>query len=79
MKVRVSEHQGVSSRVRNPVKGTHSASVRDHMLICNHEVAWGDFRILLSKSNKELKESSFIKRDKTTLNKHLFSQELLLI
>ena len=39
MKVRVSEHQGVSPRTGKYLKGTLSTSVRDHMLDCNHIVA----------------------------------------
>ena len=46
MKVRISEHQGVSSRTGKRVKGTLSTSVRDHMLNCNHTVAWEDFSII---------------------------------
>ena len=40
------------------------------MLTCNHHVIWEDFRILGSESNKfllKLKESSFIKRDKSPI------------
>ena len=74
----VAERQGVLSRTGKPVKGTHLTSVRDHKLLCED---WEDFRILLSESNKvilELKESLFIKRDKPTLNRNRFSQELIL-
>ena len=39
MKVRVSEHQGVSTRTGKPVKKTLSTSVRDQMLICDHQAA----------------------------------------
>ena len=39
MKVRVSEHQGVSPRTGKHLKGTLSTSLRDHMLDCNHIVA----------------------------------------
>ena len=66
MKVRVSEHQGVSSRSGKHLKGTLSTSVRDHMLDCNHVVAWDDFKVLGRESNHwllEIKESLFIKRD----------------
>ena len=44
MKVRVSEHQGVSPRTGKHLKGTLSTSVRDHMLDCNHMVAWDDLK-----------------------------------
>ena len=39
MKVRVSEHQGVSPRTGKHLKGTLSTSVRDQMLDCDHVVA----------------------------------------
>ena len=80
-KVRVSEHQGVSPRTGKPVKGTLSTSVRDHMLVCDHKVVHEDFTFLGNESNRyllELKESLFIKRDKPSVNKNLYSQELLL-
>ena len=80
-KVRVSEHQGVSPRTGKPVKGTLSASVMDHMLVCDHKVVHEDFKFLGNESNRyllELKENLFIKRDKPSLNKNLYSQELLL-
>ena len=80
-KVRVSEHQGVSTRTGKPVKGTLSTSVRDHMLVSDHKVVHEDFKFLGNKSNRyllELKESLFIKRDRPSLNKNLYLQELLL-
>ena len=80
-KVRVSEHQYVSPRTSKPVKGTLSTSVTDHMLVCDHKVVHEDFKFLGNESNRyllELKESLFIKRDKPSLNKNLYSQELLL-
>ena len=81
MKVRVSEHQGVSPRTGKLLKGTLSTSVRDHMLVCDHKVSWEDFKILGRESNHwllEIKESLFIKRDKPSLNKNTYSQELFL-
>ena len=47
MKVRVSEHQGVSPRTGKRVKGTLSTSVRDHMLDCDHIVAWEGFSVIV--------------------------------
>ena len=79
MKVRVSEHQGLSPRTGKHLKGTLSTSVRDHMLDCNHMVAWDDFKVLGRESNHwllEIKESLFIKRDKPLLNKNIYSHEL---
>ena len=80
-KVGVSEHQGVSPRTGKPVKGTLSTSVRDHMLVCNHKVVHEDVKFLGNESNRyllELKENLFIKRDKPSCNKNLYSLELLL-
>ena len=80
MKVRVSEHQGVSPRTGKRVKGTLSTSVRD-MLDCDHTVAWEDFSIIGRESNHyllETKESLFIKRDNPTSNRNKDSQELCL-
>ena len=74
LKVRVSEHLGVSSRTVKPVKGTLSTSVRDHMLVCDHKVVHEDFKFLGNESNRYLlepKESLFIKRDRPSLNKNL--------
>ena len=80
MKVRVSEHQGMSPRTGKRVKSSLSTLVRDHMLDCDHIVAWADFSIIGRESNHyllETKESLFIKRDNPTLNKNKYSQELL--
>ena len=80
-KVRVSEQQGVSPRTSKPVKGTLSTPVRDRMLVCDHKVVHEDFKFLSNESNRyllELKESLFVKRDKPSRNKNLYSQELLL-
>ena len=66
MKLSVSKYQGVSSRIGK----TLSTSVRDRMLIGDHQVARGDFRVPGSESNQfvlELKQSLFIKRDRPTL------------
>ena len=81
MKVRVSEHQGVSPRTGKRVKGTLSTLVRDHMLGCDHAVAWKDFSITGRESNHyllETKESLFNKQDNPTLNRNKYSQELFL-
>ena len=81
MKVRVSEHQGVLPRTRKHLKGTLSTSVRDRMPNCKHVVAWNDFKVLRRESNHwllEIKESLFIKRDKSSLNKNIYSQKLFL-
>ena len=46
MKVRVSEHQGVSPRRGKRVKGMLSTLLRDDMLEDDHRVAWEDFSII---------------------------------
>ena len=56
MKVRVSGHQRVSPRTGKHLNGTLSTSVRDHMLDCNHMVAWDDFKVLGRESNHWLLE-----------------------
>ena len=71
---------GCFPKTGKPVKGTLSTSVRDQMLVCDHEVVHEDFKFG-NESNRyllELKESLFIKRDKPSLNKNLYSQKLLL-
>ena len=80
LKVRVSEHQGVSPRTGKHLKGTLSTSVRDHMLDCNHIVAWDVFKVLGRESDHwllEIKESLFIEINRPSLNKNIYSQELL--
>ena len=81
MKVRVSEHQGVSPRTGKHLQGTLSALVRDHILDSNLSVAWDGFKVLGRESNHwllEINESLFIKRDRPSLNKNIYSQELFL-
>ena len=83
MKVKVSKRQGISQRIKKgTVKGTLSTSIKDRMLIFDHQVTWEDFRILGSESNKfilELKENWLTKRDKSTFSKKQFFQELILL
>ena len=55
--------------------------IRDHMVVCDRKVMHEDFKFLCNESNRyllELKEILFIKRDKPSLNRNLYSQELLL-
>ena len=81
LKVRVSEHQGVSHETRKIVKGNLSTSVCDHMLERDHSVTWDDFEVLGRESQHwllEIKESLFIKTEKPLLNKNIHSQELFL-
>ena len=81
LKVRVSEHQGVSRRTGKRVKGMLSTSVRDHMLDCGHTVAWEDFSIIVRESSYyllETKEILFIKQNNPFLIKNKYSQNLFL-
>ena len=64
MKVRVSEHQGISPRTGKHLKGTLPISVREHTLDCNHVIAWDDFKVLGKETNHwllEIKESYLLK------------------
>ena len=67
MKVRVSKHQGVSPQTVKHLKRTLSTSASDYMFDYNHVVAWD-----------ESKESLFIKGDRPSLNKNIYSQKLFL-
>ena len=65
---------GCSPRTGKPVKGTLSASDRDHMLVCDHKVVHEDFKFLGNESNiylLELKEILFSERDKPSLNQNV--------
>lgn len=46
MKVREPERQAVSPLLGKLFKRTFSTSIKDHMLQCEHKVAWDDFVIL---------------------------------
>ena len=81
MKIRVSEHQEVSPRTGKHLQGILSTTVRDHMLDCIHKVARDEFKLLWRASNHwrlEIKEILFIKRDRPSLNKNIYSQDLFL-
>ena len=81
LKVKVSEHKGMSPQTDKIVKGTFSTSVRDHMLKYDNIVTWDDFKVLGREPNHwllEIKECLFIKRDKPSLIKNIYSQELFL-
>ena len=81
MKVRVSEHQGVSPRTAKLVKGTLSTSVTDRMLNWDHTVDRENFSIIDRESNHYLlktKESLFIKRDNPSLSRKLWEAFFIL-
>jgi len=65
-------------------KRTNSANtsaVKDHMLVCNHQVTFEDFPVLATANNNfklEIKESLLISRDKPILNRNISSLPLYL-
>ena len=71
----------LSPRTGKRVKGTLTTSSREHMLDCDHTIAWEDFSIIGRESKNyllETKESLFIKRENPSLNRSKYSQELFL-
>ena len=80
-KVKFSEHQVASPRTGKPVKGILPISGRDHMFVCDHKVVHEDSKFLGYKSHRyllKLKESLFSKKDKSSLNINVYSQEFFL-
>ena len=72
LKVRMSEHFGISPFIGKKVKGNTQSAVKDHFLICDSTPSFDDFSILTSESNDFkllLMESLLINRDNPTLNK----------
>ena len=45
LKVRVSEHKGVSARKGRNIKSTKHSVVRDHTLVCSNIVSFEDFSV----------------------------------
>ena len=66
----------------NQLKVPYQPLFKDHMPVCDHKVVHDFFKSLDNESNwylLEIKESLFfIKRDKSSLNKNIYSQELFL-
>ena len=52
-KVRVGEHLGISPLTNKRSKLKRSAAVKDHMLMCDQLVSFGDFKAL-APSNSEI-------------------------
>ena len=74
MKVRVSEHQGVSPRTGKKLKGTLLTSMRDHVFDSNYLVDWNDRNEFWRESKHfrlGIKERLFIKRDRLSHNKNI--------
>ena len=74
-KVRVGEHSVISPLTNKRSKSKNSTAAKDHMLICDQQLSFDDFKVLAS-SNAELhlkiniKESLLISRDQFILNKN---------
>ena len=80
-KVRLEEHIGISLLTFKKVNPSAESSIREHLLLCNHNPSFDDFTILAQRTNKfllEIKESLLIKHDKSVLNKNISSAPLLL-
>ena len=81
LKVRASEHMGVSALTGKVSNSQQSTAVRDHLLFCSHQVSFDDFSIITTARNNfelELKESLLIHNDKPSLNKTTTSAPLYL-
>ena len=75
LSVRVSPLTGKKSKSKN------STAVKDHMLLCDHIVSNGDFKILATSDSDfhvKVKESLLISRDEPILNKNATSLPLYL-
>ena len=79
LKVRVSEHMGVSACTGKSIKSIKNSAVRDHMLVCNNIVSFEGFSVLANGANDfriKLQESLLIHRDGPQLNKTSKSEPL---
>ena len=76
LKVRASEHIGVSPLTGKRVKTPKKSAICDHILEKGHDVSFDDFNILTKETNAFkllIKESLLISRDKPELNKNVYS------
>ena len=80
LKVRASEHIGISALTGKKIKPTRSA-VSDHHQTCTHQSSFDDFKVLSRGGETpilEIKESLFIMRDSPLLNRTISSSPLYL-
>ena len=80
LKVRASEHLGVSPLTEKPVRCAQTTAVKDHLLFCGIS-SLDNFSVITSAPNNyilELKESLMIHRDKPALNRNISSSPLFL-
>ena len=71
---RVQKHLGILPLSGKFVKMSKESAIFDHMLLYNQKAKFDHFLVLLKENNRfklELKESFFISRDKSILNKYL--------
>ena len=71
LKVRASEHRGISSRTGMPLTKPPQSSIRDHCEQCSGDVLFSDFSIISSHSgwlDLRISESLFIHKIKPDLN-----------
>ena len=72
-KVRVVEHSRISPLTNKRSKSKKSTVLKDHMLICDQPVSFGDLKVLGSSNSDfhlKIKESLLILRDQPILNKN---------
>ena len=80
LRVRASEHTGISALTGKEVKTSRSA-ISDHHLTCPFKPSLDDFKVLSCRGRTtllEIKESLFIMRDNPQLNRTLTSAPLYL-
>ena len=73
LKVRVSEHLGISELTGKKVKGCDDFAIKELLLFSNHAPGFEDFSILATNNNEfkvVLMESLLINRDLPLLNKN---------
>ena len=77
--VRASEHLRITPLTHKRVTNTKKSAIIDHILLEGHNATYDDFSILTTESYEfklHLKESLFIKRDKTELNRYCYTHPL---
>ena len=78
-RVRVGEYSGISPLMTKWSKSRQSTAVKDHMLICDQPVSFGDFKELASSNSEfhfKIRESLLISRGLPVLNKNEVSLPL---
>ena len=74
--MRASENLGITPLTGKFIKTPKKSAILDHMLVDGRKASFDNFSILLKESNAfklQLKESLLIVRDKSILNKNIYS------